>query len=139
MSQHERTGKRDLTYHLWHRHDPQYSGDQLGPEHFLTDIDAVEYRAPGGAVTLVGIYEVKHEGWRETGSSRAQLNVIRQIARACRIPAWRIVYWPAEGAENLPPQERIDHFYFRDLLTGEGQIMSPVEYREFLRSLRGDS
>ena len=135
MSQHERTGERDLTYHRWHRYDKDYTGDQLGFRHFLTDIDAVEYRADDGGVRLVGIYEVKREGWRETPSSRAQMQVIRTIATACGIPGWRLVYWPVADKDGLPPQEWIERFHFTDLLTNEKRNMTPAQYREFLRSL----
>lgn len=126
MSDHERTGERDLTYSKWHRQDsvsryiPGDAAWGLG----LVDIDGCEYcRACGKPLALI---ETQASA-REPKTAR----VMQELAAMAGIDAYSVSYQKGRDGE-------IELFRVRQVHPGQGvvQVMLPNIYAVFLHSLR---
>lgn len=123
MTEHERTGQRDLTYSAWHRSDStsRFLGG-MANRLAMIDLDGVEYcKSCGRPVALI---EVKH-----CMATRLSMAVTKALAAMAGIPAYLVRYWPTpEGGD-------IATFAVRNG-TDVVREMRPAQYAEWLLSLR---
>jgi len=114
----ERSGKRDLSYSIWHR-------KTCGRHLYCIDIDAVEYcprcNEPLALIELAV----------DIGQEHKSTVVMANLAKKAGVPAYLVFY--AKDASDSIQSFRVSQEYPR--MTDERQ-MTPFEYQMFLCSLR---
>lgn len=116
----ELTGKRDLTYSTWRR--------TVGKGCYATNIDWVEFRKRNGKLVPVAIIEDKY---RKGNLKDWQRKIMITIASMPKVP----VYLVKHNCEDHPKDSSEWVFYIRNLITGESDLMSEIEYRKWIENL----
>src|SRR5690606_33274174 len=121
MSQHERTGIRDLLFSSWHRarSTKRFLGPVRAAKLTMIDLDAVEYcYACNKPLALI---EVKHHNARSVS-----MTVTRALAFMAGIDAYLVRYWPTDDGDDIAKFEVLRQF------DGSRHVreMTPAEYAE---------
>ena len=117
----EHTGKRDLTFHRWHR--------TLPPDCYMVDLDCIEWRSEKGIVALIEL--ARHTAI--VYKKKFQCKIIKELATKAQIPAYLVLY-----------NGDLTYFEVYDLLSAnkvtecDKQIMNQKEFRVFIQKLDGE-
>lgn len=124
MSQHERTGTRDLTYSAWHRSrsTKRFLGAVRAAKLSMIDVDAVEFCFR--CSKPLALIEVK-----DYHAQSLSMRVTLALADLAGIDAYLVLCWPTEAGDD------IERFEVRPR-SGQTVEMSPSEYAEWLWSFR---
>ena len=137
MSDHERSGKRDLAYNNWHRQDSIRhcldNSDGLANEHAAMlkafDVDFVELNQDGRALAFIELTRKKSE--------RKPCNYLRKMAQEHGRAFCFVIYYKEERGE-LVGNLLVDQVIPRTDDTGIPRPVSLKWWARFLLSLRLD-
>jgi hypothetical protein len=121
MVKQEYTGKRDLSYNLWHR--------TIGDSYYMIDLDCVEWRSNRGVVAILERSLDMQSGALEQiiEEKRFELTVYSQVARKLEVPAYLVFY--NEGLTTFKV------FMIQNENAKFWKTMNDIEYTNFIKGL----
>ena len=133
MSEEERTGKRDLTYSLWHRtrSTERFLESKQAYALGMVNIDNCEYdRSTSTPLSLI-------EDARDVDQSHKSGTVTGKLAEMAGLPSFTMLWKPADYANPVFPQvPDIAGFRFRARGARDWTSMTPHEWAHFLWMMR---
>ena len=119
----EFTGKRDLTYNLWHR--------TVGDQYYMLDVDCLEWRNGRGIVAIIerGLYNSESNYSKEAiiRFKRFELKVVTELSQKLKVPAYLTFY-------NIELSE-FDVYQIQSEQALHFKKMNVEEYSNFIRNL----
>ena len=134
----ERTGKRDLSFNLFHR--------TLGRKRYMTDVDMLEYRFTSkNSVSIPFVIESKTVGrrkpWgidRKSGQHLALIELTDRLA----CPLLYVTFYRPLGAPKAAALDTFEGYiatgweiHAQDGRTGDGKWYTPTEFKAFFDRL----
>jgi hypothetical protein len=137
--QEERFGTRDRTYSAWHRRlsTRRFVGIEKAQLLSMIDLDGALYcEFDAGSSEPLALIETA----LDRGQRRKVATVTRRLAQRARLPAYCVLYHPAEYRNPADPsQPDIDAFRVRRLWPcpeTEWRTLNPLEWAEALLQIR---
>ena len=129
VSQHERTGTRDLAYSKWHRWSStaRFIGEAAAKALAMIDIDDCEYCNRCGAP--LGFVETAFDNGRHKATT-----VTRLLAERCGLPAYLAYYTKTDDGDDISSFRVAELFPQRTFPSA----MTPEEYCRKLQRLRDE-
>ena len=134
----ERTGKRDLSFNLFHR--------TLGQKRYMTDVDALEYRFTSkNSVSIPFVIESKtvsrRKPWGIDPKSGQHLSLI-ELTDRLDCPLLYVTLFRPPGAPEAAAMQTLEGYeatgwelHAQDGRTGVGKWYTPTEFKAFFDRL----
>ena len=133
----ERTGKRDLSFNLFHR--------TLGQKFYMTDVDMLEYRFKNKNISIPFVIESKtvsrRKPWGIDRTSGQHL-VLIELTDRLDCPLFYVTFYRPPGAPEAAALDTFEGYiatgweiHAQDGRTGVGKWYTPTEFKAFMERL----